>query len=201
MKTFRRRGAAIAAVLAAVASAALVSGAAPGFSDRAAAAAPVAAVHPTCASAITSGPVDVTINPGNFLGGWGTWATGTWLCSPTGRWVAGMQLDGNFVGYDMSTTPGAPLWNTWTFGVHVGGKAAALQLRASGDLVLVDAVGATLRSTGTAGVPTPVTVRLDDAGTLTLVDATGTVRFTSAGTERISCLTPGVFTCDPYTVR
>jgi hypothetical protein len=170
-----------------------------GFTDRATAGADVRALAPQCASATVSGTTDVDLGVGTFLGGWGVWAAGPWLCSPNGHWVAGFQRDGNLVAYDMTSTPGTALWNSWTFGSHVGGQATTLRLRANGDLALLDGAGQTLRSTRTSGVPTPVTVSLDDLGTLTLRDANGVVRFTSAGTDRLDCKTAGSFTCDPLT--
>jgi hypothetical protein len=193
------RAIATAITLAAVVASTSASALAGGFNDTATADAELHAVTPECTASVTSSTSDVTFGTGTFLGGWGVWSIGPWLCSPSGQWVAGMQVDGNFVAYDMATTPGTALWNSWTFGSHVGGRAASLRLRPNGDLVLLDAAGAVLRSTRTAGVPTPVTVGLDDHGTLTLRDATGAVRFTSAGTDRLDCKTPGAFTCDPLT--
>jgi hypothetical protein len=170
-----------------------------GYTDTVRASATVLATHPECSTRVTSSSSDVVFGTGVFTGSWGVWAVGPWLCSPNAQWVAGFQTDGNFVAYDMTSTPGAALWNSWTFGSHVGGRAASLRLRPNGDLVLTDAAGTVLRSTRTAGIPTPATVALDDRGTLTVTDANGTVRFTSAGTDRLDCKTAGAFTCDPLT--
>jgi hypothetical protein len=185
--------------LAVVAVATLTTAGVHGFTDRANTVTDVQALHPECSTAVSSSSTDVVFGTGTFTGGWGVWAAGPWLCSPNAQWVAGFQTDGNFVAYNMASTPGAALWNSWTFGSHVGGRAESLRLRPNGDLVLTNAAGTVLRSSRTAGIATPATVALDDHGTLTVTDANGTVRFTSAGTDRLDCKTAGAFTCDPLT--
>lgn len=167
------------------------------FTDEARGRVDVDALRPECASSMTSGPVDHVVSVGQFLNGWGVWATGPWLCSPSGSWIAGMQVDGNLVAYDMRATPGTPLWNSWTYGGYFAGQGAALILRANGELVVVDAAGNRLRSSGTEGVPTPVTVALDDAGTLTVTDAAGAVRFTTQGLQDVDCKGWPYLACDP----
>ncbi len=201
-RTTGRRAAALSAAAAiALGGGAGVAVAAGGFSDTAQASTTVAALHPTCSQTLTSSSSDVVLGTGTFLSGWGVWANGPWLCSPSGRWVAGVQTDGNFVAYDMSSTPGKALWNSWTFGTHVGGQAASVRLRPAGDLVALSATGAVLRSSGTAGAPTPVTVALSDTGVLTVTDANGLVRYTTAGAEHIDCTTTPYLACDPLTVK
>lgn len=196
----------LAAIAAAFVIAASLGGASTGISsaaytDRAAATTTATAQAPTCTDSITSTSTDVLAQRGTFLFGWGRWADNAWLCSPTHRWVAGLQVDGNLVAYDMASTPGKALWNSWTFGPHVGGQATSLLLRTNGELAVLGAAGQTLRSSGTAGVPTPVVVRIDDTGVLTLTDANGAVRYTTAGAEHLNCNTTAYLACDPSTVK
>lgn len=166
-----------------------------GFADQATAQASLTAPHADCATTYTSAATDTPIGTVNYITGtWGHWASGAALCSPDDRWQAVYQVDGNFVLYDMSLTPGPSLWHTWTYSEAIG-RSTTMLLRADGDLVLLDAHGTVLRHTGTAGIPVPATVALSNDAVLTITDANGTVRWTSAGAQDATCHDLTVFVC------
>ncbi len=129
--------------------------------------------------------------------GSGVWTRDSALCSPSRRYLAVFQVDGNFVLYDTSTTPGTAIWATWTFAGFLGGKATRLAFQTDGNLVLYDAAGTALRHTHTSGIPTPARLVLGDDGNLVLRDQTGTVRWQSWGTQSVDCRNAGSFTCNP----
>lgn len=184
-----------------VAGALLVGGTLSGatFTDAARARALPKASAPDCVTSWTSGtdlPDTATFASGQYDG---LWPLGGYLCSPDHRYLAGFQADGNLVGYDRSYTPVRAGWDSWTYNVQLSGKATTARFQADGDLALFNAAGTLLKHTNTAGIPVPATLTVNSAGDLVLTDATGVVRFTSAGTGLTSCRTPGIFTCDVYT--
>lgn len=171
-----------------------------GFSDRTAAKTTLTASQATCSTAYTTAASDTTLGAVKYVGSTsGHWSTLAALCSPNGRWQAVYQPDGNVVLYDMSLTPGKALWNSWTFGAHLTGKATKMVLRANGELVILDASNKVLRTTGTAGIPVPAKVTLSNGPVMTITDANGTVRWTSSGAQNVSCKDASAFVCDPAT--
>lgn len=139
-----------------------------------------------CLTEVTSG---FTFEPGS--------SQHSQLCSPNRRYLARFQTDGNFVLYDMSTNPGTAIWATWTFRSDLGGVGAHLVFQDDGNLVVYTAAWQALRHTSTSGIPVPARLRLQDDGNLGLIDANGTVRWMSWGTQYTDCRTPGAFTCNP----
>ena len=165
------------------------------FEDAADSRAAITTTSAECVGSYTSSTSDLEIETVNYpTGVWGHWATKAALCSPDERWQAVYQVDGNFVLYDMSRTPGPSLWHTWTYSEAIG-RSTSMRLRPDGDLVLLDAGGRVLRSTGTAGIAVPATVTLSNEPTLVITDATGVVRWTSAGGQDVTCRDLAVFVC------
>lgn len=149
-----------------------------------------------CLSQVTA-PFEFTQAPVDQ--GSGTWTRTSALCSPNRRYIAVFQIDGNFVLYDMWTSPGTAIWNTWTFRADFGGKGAHLIFQGDANLVVYDAVFSALRSTGTSAIAQPARLQLQDDGNLVIYDATGAARWWSAGTEASDCRLPAAFTCNPNT--